>query len=387
MINRRLPLLIGPQVANEDSFFVGPYHYYFLLPFYLFTKGEPIAGAYASVAIGVITSTIAFLITNSLFGFSTGLISGLFFAANPILVSWSAMYTSLFSLIIFYLATKHQFPLAYFLLGLAITTHLASASMLIPVVYVTFFLPPKIKNPSMLILLFIIPFVPIFIFDLRHNFLNLHKIIEFIFIQKSTSNPPLLFLKTFWRSLDFIGSPGFTTASRVLSLFILLLGIKSTTPKTSRVFTFLWTMSPLLALSFYRGNISEYYYGSVTTLIPIFLARLISQIRKEIIIVFILLLFFLIKLSLLIQSYQNITLKTKKNLVSYLINQKRDQFFNLSYDLPAGWNHGYSYLFKFYGKEPKNIPEAHLYTLSLLSNPPSGGELVYQQPPLGIFRR
>ena len=397
MINRRQPLLIGPRVANENSFFVGPYHYYLLTPFYLLTHGDPVAGAYAAVFIGTLTSLVAYFVVKSLFNPQTGFVTACLFAVSPVIISWSAMYASLFSLIILFLCFRiissssvKFLSLLYFVLGLSISTHLASASLLIPALFVTFSSSPKPRAKQLLLffLLFSIPFLPILLFDLRHDFLNSQKILAFVFNQNyGPKSPPLLFLRTFWRSLDFINFPGFSLISRTLSLLIIILGIRSFTQKRQRFLLALWVMSPLLLLFFYHGNISEYYYASATTLIPIFFAKLINQFKNKLVLIPILLFVFLIKLNILIRDKPAVTLQTKKNLVSYLFNQKRDPYFNLSYDLPIGWNNGYSYLFRFYGKEPQNTPAAHLYTIALLSYPPNSGELVYRQSILGIFRR
>ena len=61
------PRLIGPRVANEAGFFVGPFHYYFLLPFYAITSGNPYAGAYAAIFVAVSTTVILFLLFSRIF--------------------------------------------------------------------------------------------------------------------------------------------------------------------------------------------------------------------------------------------------------------------------------------------------------------------------------
>src|SRR3990172_7040293 len=75
IIELKKPLLIGPRVAGADSFFTGPYHYYFLLLFYLATSGDPIAGFYAVVLVNILTTLTVFIVTDRLFGFKTAIIA------------------------------------------------------------------------------------------------------------------------------------------------------------------------------------------------------------------------------------------------------------------------------------------------------------------------
>lgn len=393
MLSRGLPLLIGPRVANEDTFFVGPYHYYFLSPFYLATKGDPIAGAYASIAIGLITSVVAFLVINNFFGIKAAIIGGVLFAISPSLVCWNAMYGHLFSLLFFYFAFQiisenkvKFFPLLSLSFSLGITTHLGNISLILPFVFISLYCLFRSKNPGSYVLatvFFLLPFLTIFIFDLRHNFFNFTKLLEFIGNKNSSySNPPpLLFINVFWRSLNFLSISSFA------SFLILLLGFFSFSEKKQKILILTIILSPLLLLSVYKGNISEYYYASVASLVPLFYAKLAIQPRISQIFSVLMIVIFLVKSNILLNDKQLVSLQTKKNLVTYLVNQSSDLIFNVSYDLPPGWNHGYSYLFNFYGREPQDIPQAHLYTIFELSHRPEGGEIVYQHSPLGILRR
>jgi hypothetical protein len=54
--------------------------------------------------------------------------------------------------------------------------------------------------------------------------------------------------------------------------------------------------------------------------------------------------------------------------VSYIVNQKIDPIFNVSYSVPINEDMGYKYLFKYLGREPQDIPQGHLWTIVAPAN-------------------
>jgi len=146
-------------------------------------------------------------------------------------------------------------------------------------------------------------------------------------------------------------------------------------------------LAPLLILSLYHGNIPEYYYGTTLILFPILIATFINRISSKYLKATILIIFFALQLSYFNTPASGIYLKNKLSLVKYLVSQTQDNKFNLSYDLPIGFNSGYGYLFKYLGKEPQNIPEAHLYSVYLNSSTPKSGQIVYSDNVIGLVRK
>ena len=55
----------------------------------------------------------------------------------------------------------------------------------------------------------------------------------------------------------------------------------------------------------------------------------------------------------------------QKQAIQYLKNQKEDALINVSFDVPVNHDPGFKYLFKYYGLKPQDIPEAHLWTISI----------------------
>ena len=394
MINLHKPRLIGPRVANDNSFFVGPYHYYFLLPFYLLTNGDPVAGAYAAITVGIVTCLIAYFISNSIFGSPSGFIAGLIFAITPSLASWNVMYASIYSLLIFYFCLQliqsrqsHFFYLSIFFLSLAANTHLVPASLIIPVAFsiLASGYRPKLKNILIGFILFIIPFFPLIVFDFRHQFLNITKLIGFVTQrQVSPTYFPFLFLRSFWRSLGVFNLLP-VVLERITVLVLLLGGILSIKILKNKLLFTIWILTPLFLLSFYRGDIPEYYYGSVTVLIPIFTAAVLAKIKPKFIIILLLLPFVFLKTKQVMSDKSHVSLGSKKSVINSILKDSQNQKFSISYNLPSGWNSGYEYLFQKYPQKIANAPLR--YFIYHTSSPPITGHPVYGQEALGVVRQ
>lgn len=396
IIQQKKPLLIGPRVSNDNGFFVGPYHYYYLLPFFLLTNGDPIAGSYAVIFINVFTVIVSFLLIRKISNQNTAIVSSLFISICLSKICWNAMYAPLFAIIAFYICyqainNKFSFPLAMLFASFISNIHLVQVS-LVPIIIFSFFLSktkPKIKDIFFGLLCFCIPFIPLIIFDFRHNFLNLNKFLLMIFRSNDiVSLSKYVWLRSFWRSLNIFDLFPIIL-ERLFFLFILIIFPFIFIGKKNKILVLVWILFPLLILSLYKGAISEYYYSPITSLIPFFLSFILFKIiNKKIFIFLLVFILFLISInSIISQNSSTITLDDKKAIVSYLINQKQDQPFNLSYETDIGFDFGFNYLFNYYGTTPKNVNEAHLYTLFTDNLLPAGSNVVFKRNIYALVRK
>ncbi|HEX8923739.1 MAG TPA: hypothetical protein VF828_03325, partial [Patescibacteria group bacterium] len=187
MIQEMKPRLIGPRVSNENGFFAGPYHYYYLMPFYLLFGGDPKAGLAAVIFSNIMTAVAGYFIIANLYGQKAGIILGLILAMSNNIICWSAMHLAGLGLIIFYMAVRllrgkngWLMPLSFFW-GLATAVHLVPASLVIPIAAAVILSGRKyrIEEYFKAAGLFCLPFLPILLFDFRHDFLNFRKLISF----------------------------------------------------------------------------------------------------------------------------------------------------------------------------------------------------------------
>lgn len=396
MIWEKKPALIGPRVASDNGFFVGPYHYYFLAPFYLATGGDPIAGAYAVIAVSILTVIVTYFVATSLYSQAVGFASALLISSSISVTAWNAMYIAPVAILGYYfclrlLKSNQLFIPAVIFASLAAGLHLVPASLLVYLFLAVLLSSqkPSLKQFGMGLIIFLISLMPLIIFDFRHQFINFHKIIEFLTSQSSaTRTDNWNFIRVLWKSIFITGNLNFVNSllfEKILVMLSFLYAlIKTKDPKVA-LFTFLWLLTPILLLSQYHGNIPEYYYGFITSLIVIFMMRfLIETIPLWTIGI---LLYFMIhsQISQAIIEKTTAPLSDKLAVVSYIVNQKEFPVFNVSYNLPLGYNTGYQYLFKYLRKEPFSGPEGHLFTIGLSSDEKE--KFVYKSGLLGVIKR
>jgi hypothetical protein len=390
------PTLIGPRVAGPDSFFVAPWHYYYLVPFYALGKGDPISGAFGAIAIGVVTILAYYQVGLKMWGRKEGLLAAWASAGAYSIVSWNVMYTPLLSIIIFYLGNKLLEGKKYYWLAIALaifagTTHLVPATLLI-MVLATYFLvknKPPVKSIIFGFLIGSLWLTPLVLFDLRHDFLIYNKIIQF-FTAKGEWHAGffnLLAWRAFYRGFSLMGGDGSSgfwyIFERAFLAVTVITGVILTKERSKKIWYSLWFIFPAVVLLFYWKNIPEYYFGVPFALLPLFLA-VISKKYRCVVVAF-LLVGSLIQIKKVALEENRVSLNDKKAVVALMVDFAKDRPFNFSYDVPFGEEIGYPYLFKWLKHEPQNIPEARLYTLS--RSPLPTENVIYSNKGLSIIQR
>lgn len=390
------PTLIGPGVVGPDSFFLGPLWYYLMLPFYLLSGLNPIGAPIFGAVVGVVTTVVIYFLTKKMFGLKPAVIMSIIWSTFFSRRVWNPILIPLFSMGLLYLLIKISkgekkfIPPALLLFGLSLQIHFQAIAYLIPILVSIYFCSRKIKvlplkRIAVGILLIAVTFIPLFIFDLRHNFINIISFLKFFglinptgnFIQSNIFGVLVLSLTKF---LNFISSlfPELHFIKPIyLGLLILLTSILSITyykiPKPSKILILSFIILPFLLFSLYGGGLSEYYF--VLTWVPViigltfFLTHIydISLLGKSLVIL-ILTSFFTFRILSLVNEVNLGGLFYQMQAVSYIVNQKIDPVFNVSYSTPVNEDVGYVYLFKYFGREPQNIPQGHLWTIVVPPN-------------------
>jgi len=194
--------LVGPTVSIAPGFYLPPFYYYSLAPFLYLFKFHIVGPDIYTAMFGVASIYLFYALVRKLFGVVPALISTFSFAVNPYLVqasrhAWNPN-TIIFYILLFILASyKYKFEgkrkyllLASFSLSWAIGLHL-TAVVFVPVIIYLFIIELK-KNglnkiPLLSLLSFSTVFVPLFLFDLRHNFPILKAGLFFLRGQRSES--------------------------------------------------------------------------------------------------------------------------------------------------------------------------------------------------------
>jgi len=131
---RQFPIQMIGQGLSVQGLFMGPWYFYFLVPFYAVYGLHPLGGAVGSVILGLITIIAFYYFGSKLFGRPAGLIAAFFQAVlfRNLVNDWSitpAFSCGLAVIITWYYLYKYwqgetkQLPLLGFIFGLFTSFH------------------------------------------------------------------------------------------------------------------------------------------------------------------------------------------------------------------------------------------------------------------------
>ncbi len=407
--------LIGPSAAGFDTFYLGPLWYYLLAPFYFIFKMDPIGAAFFASLTGVITTIFIYFVFKKLSSRREAIIGSLIWAILPNRTAWNPMLIPLLCTILIFLnfkitQYKKNFIIwAFLLTGLGLQVHFQSVFFL-PLLLISLFYYRKqnklpVKHLIIGPFLFLLTFMPIIFFDLRHDFLNTKGIANLFFGKHGSSFSNDIFahlqliLQQFVRPIHLSFFPFLNkgeTVSGALILSLSFIGIYlAKISQSLKVIILTLIMLPPLILSFYKGQLSEYYF--TVSIVPVLFGVTIlggiicKRSIGKLIIVLSLILIFLLRLNSLLSNsfypdYKISSLYYKKQVVKFIVSEKIDPIFNISYTSVVNENSGFAYLFKLYGREPQNIPQGHLWTIVI---PASSADVqpIARFGDIGIIRR
>ncbi len=186
--------LIGDPVGGTGGFFQGPGWYYVLTIPFLFWKGNPQGSIVLMVLSGMLTVGLACWIFRKIFGYTEAILAGLLLAISPAIIIQSRFAWPPFiipPLTVLYLGalygaiSRRPFYLfwTFFMCGVMAHFEIATAlTLLFPTLIVMVFVARLQKISFRDVVLapvgFLIPLAPLFVFDLRHNFLNLRGVVS-----------------------------------------------------------------------------------------------------------------------------------------------------------------------------------------------------------------
>lgn len=391
IIQQKDPPLIGPRVVNSDGFFLGPLHFYILVPFFLLTQGDPVALAYLAGIVGVVQSIFFILLARRITNSSeAGLIMGLFSVMQPVLVSWNVMYMPILSLFVYAacleILKKRYFFLAvtFVFLALAFQFHFMAVFLFL-LVLIAFLLSGPQKQDIKRILpyivvglnIFLISFLPLVFFDLHHNITNTRLFVSFFLssdneevTQKNVWEPLLVFLRSHNRIL-----PRTYVEINVLVSVVLLQVFAWVTWKNlnrrMQIFHAAWVLIPLGVFSLYQGSISDYYFITISPVLFVYCSLGIVWIMQRWRVFGYSILAFLMVIHVLhtITVEEKLGLYYKKQAAAFIAEdthaQRPEKPVNVEFDIPSGLQYGYEYILSYYGIVDSDQGEDY-YTIVVL---------------------
>lgn len=368
------PVLLGPK-TSLGGFSIGPGFTYLWGISSIFTKGNPIAGAYTSIALGIGFILFLYLFIRRVYSEKTALILSFLSAISLSLIVWdqnpwapSLFYLSEIMMMYGgYISDKKDYGVFISSLGLSIGFQSHFAIFLLPPAILVYWLvfKPKLQRKWLLYSLLIIfaGFAPAVIFDLTHNFINLERLMSVFKIVVSGTAPPItkIILTLISNAVSFYFV--FSSVSLRILIFvgiILICAIGAFKEKIYRkviILSLLFLFIPFAFFLFYRSNFSEYYLMSAITPFIILSGYLFEKINRYYILsLFIVLYFTFINLRDWKTYNRSINLWAKEEAVKTIVAKGGKSGYGVSLSVEPGYGFGFDFLFNYYGASPEKAP-------------------------------
>lgn len=369
--------LIGPRTGPAEMF-TGPLIYYINAIFYFFTHSY-YSLVLTSLAIAAITGVTLFFLVRKYIGKSEALWAVTLWGGSQFLIAldqttWNPNL-SLLSASLFFFPISHllqaksvtKFDLFSIFFGsfLAYQAHF-SGFLLLPLAAIFLFAKQKkvgIFATASTVSGFAVSLLPLVLFDLRHNWLNVRGLLTLIsnLFQKDEVSVQLHVIKQIWRSfytaIESMGRASFENSNLPVTLLfglgILMVAIYIVLARKNRLtkwlLPLLWMLITILSFSMYPGDTPPYYFLIIMPAVFVVLLALLgflpSLVRRTVLALFLLLA--LANQISTILPHNPFSITTALAVHSYIISHSGSgKIQNLTYHVPEGNTFGFKYIFQ-----------------------------------------
>ncbi len=382
IVDHKLTLL-GP-ITSVGSMYMGPIYYYFMVPFLWLWNFDPVGPAIMVVFFSLSTTFLVYLLGKEFFNSFIGIIAAFLYAISPLSIifgrsSWNPNIVPFFSLLTIFSLLKIIVQRKYrwfIVLGLCL-------GVLFQLHYVTFlfiFVVPAclslikfrvpIRNYIICLISFIISYSPFLIFELRHGFVNLLAVWNFISEQKKSSALDIfkmwsivndVLVRLFWR-LVIVENAELTKLFLLVLLLCIIWFWKRNKKLKEKILALkvilLWFTVGIFSFILYQGVIYDYYFGSlwmspfILTAITLFVLFYYSKLTKVLsLAIFSLLIFYNFNHSPLRSPPSNLLENTKK-IARFVYDKTEGKPYNFALIAGKNSDHAYRYFLELWGRPP-----------------------------------
>ncbi|MDO8487429.1 MAG: glycosyltransferase family 39 protein [Candidatus Curtissbacteria bacterium] len=397
--------LIGPTTGLQGIFY-GPWWYYFLVPLFLITNGNPTGIALAFSVIGIINVFLFFFLIKKITGSDLAALGVAAIAAmsSVFLTSSSQIWSPslVLPLMLLYVYSlvkifeKHT-KLWFFLLGLSSALVMESGAafgiVLIISTFIAFIFFSKDffrKNLIFFFLGLMLIFLPRIIFELRHNFLITKSTVDWL-SHPRVYQEKLNILQRFFIRIDLFDwnlAQTFTRSNKILTLIPILaivLGLKLSKFKLlkNKLFKFLSILTIIILLGFtiYPDALWDYYLVGLPqialTIFAISIAHLLSYAKKLAISILTLTIILgfntqLLSPFLITWLGDGAIYRNQKMVMDYIASQKPQNYSFYAYT-PAIFDYPFDYIVDWYARrglieKPKSMQKSFYLVIRDKSN-------------------
>lgn len=363
---------IGLSAANT-GFYIAPGFVYLHSLFLWISRLDPVILGYAASTVSFITILIFYYVVKHLFDKKSAIITTLIYSFSTFVMSydrrfWNSTFVPPTAVLFFLSLVKSEknpkwYLLTAILLGLSFHIH-ASLFIFIPITilvlcYRIFIVKQKIPIIYHLlsIILFLILYFPLIVYDFVHNFDNLKtpfrmlKQLEkggggYSFLQHFQTIQSTI--QQFWSSDSFSSLVNYSLLALIAIIFLWFFLKKKNMAED--VLAFIIILYALIFL-FYPGTILDYYFIGFFPFFSIVIALFLTQFY-QLSLIALTAIFILPNITAFFQSPVDGNLELKKLVVQKTIRALRNEPFYLETAKPYVYFGGWRYLFEAYGKKP-----------------------------------
>lgn len=363
--------LIGPRVLSDKGFFLGPYFIYALVPFYLLSNLHPWGLIYFLITYNILFFILAAKLITKLWSKYHAVFFLLAWATNSLIVRydttpWNPISIPIGVMLVWYLLHKiiQNNRMRYWLLlgltyGLFLNQHFQFVFLM---VFGGIFVLLAHKEHTLLSAKriaiaasgFLFTYVPLFLFDIRHNFLNARLFLSFFTedVSGTAERGRFLWIQTY--STVFQPIIGYRDPILAITFFILLAicllymtrrseGYKSYFYKSALI---MWMLLPGI-FALYNKRMTDYYIISLYPFIYITLIDILLTTRRYILLTIMLIIGMYVNYSLflLVVRPNPLGMYQKDRAIQIMKSRVKENVdYNISFDMPPGLTTGYFYL-------------------------------------------
>ncbi len=189
MIETKSITLLGPQ-TSVGNMYLGPIYYYFMVPGLILSGGDPVGPAILIAISGILTCLGLYFYGRTKFSETAGIIAALIMSLSPIFVhytksSWNPNLIPFVALLMLFAYDKKWTLFLGILGGILFQLHYVAMLFFVTLCLLHIYQTRSAKNIALLILGFLLSSLPFWIFEVRHDWVNMQAFINFI---QSSSN-------------------------------------------------------------------------------------------------------------------------------------------------------------------------------------------------------
>lgn len=304
--------LIGP-VTSVGNMYLGPFYYYFMVPWLALTYPDPIGPALGVAIIGTITLALFYQLTKEMFGQTTAIIGSLLYTISRVVIqntrfSWNPNLAPIFGLCITYflwkaITTKNSRYLLISLVVFGLIIQLHYLALLLGFVILGVFIYLYITSHNRTTILrnlflgiagICVLLLPLLVFDIRHDFINAKAFQSFITSKEEHLRPIYSLGRTLQETLgrshkiipQLLGSPNFVTDRVILTLFAIgavfnLNGYSKIKKRTGFILLLTIIITTIIGTSFYTSSLFDHYLGFIYPTIFMTVGAIMATIYSQ----------------------------------------------------------------------------------------------------------